>query len=472
MVGANIFVMYTSSDGNNVTVSPRYASSYSEPQYDSTAQITLLEGSGVSGGKMVANVRCSNCQSWNGGQGTMDFSGSTADFIYAAKSGAPINSDSPEAGISEHDVKSAFSWTISNAKGGSENVNPFVVSSGGSSSGGTPTTTGSSSATGGASIPASCTPIADSVGTLTPSTTLAGPSGSGCPTTFPTPFPTGNPPAWVKECFPGAGQGSYPTGPPSVKAKRDDGCPAGYASTSSSISNDGVGLSASQQQTLMLAHGVLACLAFVVLFPAGGILIRIANFTGLVWIHAGLQMVGYLVYIVAFAMGVYLATHLNYMSRAHPIIGIALLVVLFFQPILGFLHHRMFKRSGRRTLWSYAHLFHGRFAILLGMVNGGLGIQLANTASSAARIAYAIIVAVIAVIYIAAVVKGEMQRRRDGPPAYEKSQRAHQLRDLSGSESELAPVRPSISKPQPMQQQYEIPAPHRDYYARGNDNRF
>lgn len=61
MSGSNIFVIYTSSDGKNVTLSPRTASGYSQPDFNSDAQVTLLEGSGVSNGMMTANVKCK----WN-----------------------------------------------------------------------------------------------------------------------------------------------------------------------------------------------------------------------------------------------------------------------------------------------------------------------------------------------------------------------------------------------------------------------
>lgn len=58
MAGSNIFVVYTSGDGNNVTLSPRSTSNYNQPNFNANVQATLLEGSGVSGGKMIANVRC------------------------------------------------------------------------------------------------------------------------------------------------------------------------------------------------------------------------------------------------------------------------------------------------------------------------------------------------------------------------------------------------------------------------------
>ncbi len=384
----------------------------------------------------------------------MDFTQSSAGFLYAALEGSAINSDSLEENIEIHSDKNSFTWDISSAKGGSESVNPFVASgstggSGGSGGNGNASGSGSGSSTASGAtssgVPSTCTPIADSASTTAASATLAGPSGSGCPTKWPaaysTAWPTSSPPAWVSACYPHGRHGGHraqPTNPPVLrvkKEKRDDGCPAGYQSSSSSIgtiTNDGSSLSESQKHRLVLAHGVLACLAFVAIFPIGGILIRVADFTGLVWIHAALQLVGYLFYIIAFGMGVYLANQLDYMSKAHPIIGIGLFVVLFFQPFLGVLHHRLFKKYGHRTFWSYMHLFHGRIAILLGMVNGGLGIQLTDTASSGARIAYGVIVALVAVTYIVIVVMSELKRRKSGPPEYEQRQKSHQLPDLRG----------------------------------------
>ena len=298
MAGSNIFVMYTSADGTNVTVSPRLGKGHYMPLHDEEAQITLLEGSGVSNGIMTANVQCSNCQSWEGG--TMDFTSSSTEWIYAYKSGSPLNSDSLTESIPQHDYAAPLTWDIAGAKGGND-VNPFL--------GTTPTgSSGSGSVTsfsaGSGSIPSTCTPIADAA--------LLGPSGSGCPTAWPSQFSTSWPtvrPSWVASCYPSGppfgapGNGPWPTSPPWVnhnngppKQKRDDGCPSGYESIS--VSNSGfTALSPSEQKSMLLAHGVLACIAFVALLPTGSILIRLASFTGLVWVHAGLQMFAYVIYV-------------------------------------------------------------------------------------------------------------------------------------------------------------------------------
>ena len=447
MSGSNMFIIYTDSTGNNVTVSSRLGTGHSMPQHDTAATIEVLEGTGVQSGVMTANVRCGNCESWSGG--SMDFTASSGQWIYAYKSGSSLDSDDLGETISEHDGHDNLDWQFAQAKGGND-ANPFVAAGGVSTGTGTaPATSAAPTTVSGTVIPGTCTPIAASntgaaSASATGGSTATVTSDDGCPTEFP---PTSRPPA---SCLTRSGYTGRPTGPPQVK--RDNGCPAGYESTQNGASGapDLLSSSGSPSSTIVLAHGVIACLAFVAFFPLGGILIRVASFTGLIWIHAALQSFGFLLYIVAFGMGVYLATNMDYLSNHHPIIGIVLLVVLVLQPISGFLHHRLFKKYNSRTLWSYVHLWHGRVAILLGIINGGLGIQLAGDASQGAKIAYGVIAGLVGVVYIACAIYGaiygEMKRGKKQPPSYEKSERteergqrrqSHQLRDLSSSEENV-----------------------------------
>jgi len=362
----------------------------------------------------------------------MDLTGSSSTWITAYKTGSSLASDDLDESISQHNAASSFTLNLASAQGGSD-ANPFL-------SGSVATTT----ATG---LAASCTPVTSQ---------LAQPSGSGCPTAWPSEFSTSWPtarPTWATSCF--AVGHPWPTAPPwaggpppwahhhphphlnltkrvddyRIMKRADDSCPAGYSSSSdgkASFENNGFGgLTLSQEQRMVTAHAVMACLAFVALFPIGGTLIRLANFTGLVWVHAAVQVLGFIVYIIAFGLGVMIASRGGYMMEAHPIIGIALFVVLLFQPVFGLLHHRLYQKYQHRTLWSYAHLSVGRIAILLGMVNGGLGLQLAG-ASKSAKSAYAVIAVVVGLIYILAVVFGELKQKRRSsasPPTYERSQR-------------------------------------------------
>lgn len=62
MKGANIFIIYSDPSGQNVTLSPRLGKGHFMPIYDSDAQVSLLDGSGVANGTMTANVRCKSLQ--------------------------------------------------------------------------------------------------------------------------------------------------------------------------------------------------------------------------------------------------------------------------------------------------------------------------------------------------------------------------------------------------------------------------
>ena len=440
-----MFIMYLSADGSNVTVSPRSSSGHNQPELDSFADISLLEGSGVEGDTMTANIRCGSCS------GNMDFTGSSASWIYATASGSPIQSDSLDESISQHGRSSgsdygSFTWDFSNAKGGSE-VNPLLSASTASDSGsGSAATTGSGVAT--------CTPA--------PSKTLASVSGtSGCPTSWPTEFSSAWPtarPTWAADCNPeGLGRGSWPTDAPwrnnekrDLPECEDSASPnSGSDSTSSnSLSQNGrSGAFGGSRETMILAHGVMASLAFVGLFPLGGILIRVANFTGLVWVHAALQIVAFLVYVAAFGIGIWIAMNSQYLTQAHPIIGIVLFIILCAQPLGGFLHHRYFKKYGRRSTVSYAHIGIGRIAIVLGMINGGLGLQMASVERSGV-IAYSVIAGVMGLLYIASIVFGERKRSKrmaeNSQPIYKEhdSQPVHREHGRHHSDSSAYDVPP------------------------------
>ena len=198
MSGSNIFLVYQSADGNNVTLSPRLGTGYTMPNYNGDAQVTLLEGSGVKDGKMVANVRCDNCESWGSGS-TADFRGNEGNWVYAFKTGGAKRSDDVRAGISQHSEASPFEWDYANAKGG-DSVNPLVNASPSSSGSGTGSATGTTNCvprptTGTFASGATGSPTAtDNVATAT-QTGGPGwwrPSGRW-PSGRPTAAPTGNP---------------------------------------------------------------------------------------------------------------------------------------------------------------------------------------------------------------------------------------------------------------------------------------
>ncbi|CAK7219811.1 hypothetical protein SBRCBS47491_003977 [Sporothrix bragantina] len=169
-------------------------------------------------------------------------------------------------------------------------------------------------------------------------------------------------------------------------------------------------------------HGILASLSIVVLFPVGSILMRVVPGRFAIWAHGLFQMMAFLLYIAAAALGIYLVKMVNIpfgggsllsnpSTNIHPIMGIVTLVTLFFQPILGFIHHAKFKQLGRRTFWSYMHLWNGRIGITVGIVNGGLGLRLANAAYSV-KVAYIIVAVVVWFFWFVVAVISEVRRAR------------------------------------------------------------
>ncbi|KAK2799360.1 hypothetical protein FQN50_008519 [Emmonsiellopsis sp. PD_5] len=115
MVGANMFVVYAAS-ATNITVSARSGTGHIEPEHNPNARISLLEGSGIKDGKMIANVQCDNCLQWKGGE--LNPTDANSPWIWAMKSGSPLNSADTSAPIDYHDARGAFTFDLSKAGGG------------------------------------------------------------------------------------------------------------------------------------------------------------------------------------------------------------------------------------------------------------------------------------------------------------------------------------------------------------------
>lgn len=370
MAGANIFVIYSSADGKNVTLSPRTGTGHVQPQYNSAAQVTLLAGSGIFDGTMIANVRCSNCDSW-ADNGSMDFTSTSASWIYAMTSGGMLNSDDVNAGIRQHAFSAAasFTWDMSAAKGG-DDANPFVASSAATTAG-TATTTGT-------------TPGA---ATTTDSNTASAATGSSSPTS----------------------NGSNGSG--SSNANTNNG-----AETAEISASDSAPLSPLDRAAL--AHGALAGLAFLAFFPAGGILIRLANFPAVVRVHAVLQLFAFATFIAAAGLGVWMLCAEEFEPHGHPYLGGVVFLLVLAQPVTGWFHHRRYAAAAAagaapvaRTKTTKTHIGLGRAAILLGILNGGFGLHMADIDGGPA-IAYGVLAGLVAVGYIASIFIGEKRRRR------------------------------------------------------------
>ncbi|KAL9098571.1 MAG: hypothetical protein Q9163_005797 [Psora crenata] len=323
MAGANIFVIYASASGTNVTLSPRLGRGQVEPLFDAAAQVSLLEGSGIADGKMTANVRCAQCNQWDGGR--MDFTSSTTRWIWAVKDGAPLRDDSQSADIHRHDDNDEFTLDLTRARGGNS-LNPFVAV----------------------------------VATPSDTVTSAAPGTTG-----------------------------------------------GYIPTASGSEGGG---SSRTIHRATVAHGTIMSLAFVIIYPLGAIMIRLLSFKSLVSVHASIQLFAYIMVLAGMGLGIYIAIEPdNEVNKYHPVIGLVAVCLLVFQPIFGYIHHRTYLREHRHTLWATVHVWFGRILVTLGIINGGLGLRLADNTENG-DIAYGVVAGVIWVTWMVVAVWGRSKQ--------------------------------------------------------------
>ncbi|KAF2737236.1 CBD9-like protein [Polyplosphaeria fusca] len=316
MAGAHYFVVYTSKNGNNVTVSQRLAEGHQTPHYSNNTSVTLLEGSGVQNGTMIANIKCANCNTWSGG--SIDLKASSTSWIWAYSAGPPLSTDDTSVHIKKHDEHGGLSFDTT-AQGGSDS-NPFL------------------------NLPQNGLPA----------------SGAG-------------------------GHASVFHGAPKRVVR------------------------------MYTAHAICACLAWAAIFPIGGIMIRLLSFTNLLWVHAGLQISGYCLYIVAVGLGIELSINPRFwrMDNKHVIIGLIIFGLFFVQMFTGYLHHYFFKKINGRHVCSYIHLWSGRLCIPLGMVNAGFGFQITHKTMDNWQVkVYTVFAVIIFVCYVASIVLGETRRKK------------------------------------------------------------
>lgn len=345
MAGSNMFIVYTDGSGN-VTVSPRTGTGHFEPEFNSDAQITVLEGSGVdSSGSIIANIRCDSCLSWSGG--SMDATDSSSSWIWAHASGSSLDTTDTSATIRQHSSEGSFSLDLTTGTGGTS-ANPFIAAT---------NTDDAASPSQSASEPASGT------ATNSPSSTPSATRGVNAP-----------------------------------------------IASSGSDSNRGSSITTDNTLSLRKTHGIIMSITFVVLFPLAALAMYLPFAKRALFVHAPLQTIGVILMIVGLATGVILGNRVSELDGYHQVIGYIIVAVLILaQPALGLLQHMYFRRHGGRSIKGIAHQWIGRSFILLGVINGGLGFNITGPTGSqyvprGAVIAYGVIAGLVGVLYIAVVV--------------------------------------------------------------------
>lgn len=185
---------------------------------------------------------------------------------------------------------------------------------------------------------------------------------------------------------------------------------------------------------ILIAHAVLGTLAWAFFAPLGAIFLRL-NIPGvsLLKFHVVTQLLVYAMTVATAGLGIWTAIgaskYGNVWMNSHVIIGLVVFSVASIQPWLGWIHHIVFKRRlmrfkkgintkrPGRTVIAIFHIWIGRILILLGVINGGLGIRLAattpfQTASTTrkAEIAYGILAGLMFLLFAGVSILFEYRR--------------------------------------------------------------
>jgi hypothetical protein len=123
------------------------------------------------------------------------------------------------------------------------------------------------------------------------------------------------------------------------------------------------------KDVVAMLHAVLMVLCFVGLFPFGVLIIRLGTWVRWHWINNSIAL---LFFVLGSGLGFKISTSYNRSKKfntAHQVIGILLLIFVLVQFLLGFFHHRIFKKTQQPTKMAPIHVWLGRLVIVGGVAN-------------------------------------------------------------------------------------------------------
>jgi hypothetical protein len=185
--------------------------------------------------------------------------------------------------------------------------------------------------------------------------------------------------------------------------------PSGSSGYGSGSSSTFTGPSVSSIDSRRKAHGAVMTVSFAVLLPMAALSLHLPLKVAIVpFIHAPIELLSLCLIITGMGIGISLAKDLYYLKNpVQPHVVIGLLVVstlVLFQPAMGLLQHLHYRKTGGKSIFAFLHRWLGRAMIILGMINGGLGFQLAGIGTILAPnkciIAYSVVAGVVSIVYL------------------------------------------------------------------------
>lgn len=184
------------------------------------------------------------------------------------------------------------------------------------------------------------------------------------------------------------------------------------------------------------SHGVFMAVAFVVVLPLGAMSPHL-SFIGKYRLrfHIGCQLVAYALILMGFVFGLWVAVGAQDVSQEfsfcqiiakfeligalpqwfydpHTQLGFCIVGLISLQPLIGMWHHLNFRRSGVRSWRYHVHTWFGRALILMGIIDGGLGLRLAANYNRGELITYIVLSVAFFLLYVGAAVLGLLGKGR------------------------------------------------------------
>lgn len=186
----------------------------------------------------------------------------------------------------------------------------------------------------------------------------------------------------------------------------------------------------SKADRTLLAHGVIMAISWLFLLPLGAAFIRFLAQTFPrpvpLYAHASIQFLTFILALVGFGLGISTSNQNGrHFYADHQRLGVAIIILFFLQAPMGWIHHVNFVATGERGFWSHAHVWNGRLVILLGIVNGGLGLHLAGIKKKISGVvvgrvehkwvvAYSVVAAIVGVAYIGGLIVKQLGESKKG----------------------------------------------------------
>ncbi|EXJ86278.1 hypothetical protein A1O1_06648 [Capronia coronata CBS 617.96] len=223
------------------------------------------------------------------------------------------------------------------------------------------------------------------------------------------------------------------------------GVPVLDSSNSTNVNDSPV--SGGHSRAGIAVHGFLMVAAFLIVFPMGYLLLRVLE---KVWLHWAVQSLALVMVCIGTAVGIAVSKRNNLtpsLTSGHQILGLVICGLLLITWTVGFVGHRIYKKTGTPARIMIGHRVLGPGTISLGLVNCFVGFRFADNNRGIVVFAIAMVIVIIFVSTMTTLARRRKLRKdvMNTPAAF------------NFREGQSAPSYPPQHQPPPFQNQGGIP---------------